>query len=84
VSDHVCGHDTKIVGSGGANDGAEFLRAKGDFTSIEIGPGSNTSHQVDEYVSVTEFLQAVDLYEQLVPAFFDQTIAADGHAATVD
>jgi len=76
ISDEVCGHDTQIVGSGGANDGAEFLRAKADFTSIEIGPGSNTSHQVDEYISVKEFLQAVEVYEALVPAFFEETLKA--------
>jgi len=72
ISDQVCGHDTQVVGSGGANDGAEFLRAKADFTSIEIGPGSNTSHQIDEYVSVKEYLQAIDFYEALVPAFLQQ------------
>lgn len=80
ISDAVCDHDTQVVGSGGANDGAEFLRAKGDFTSIEMGPGSNTSHQVDEYVSVTEYLQAIEVYKQLVPAFFDQVAAKDAHA----
>ena len=69
ISDEVCGHDTQVVGSGGANDGAEFLRAKGDFTSIEIGPGSNTSHQPDEYISIQAYLQAIDFYEKLVPAF---------------
>ncbi|MDT6981436.1 ArgE/DapE family deacylase [Levilactobacillus zymae] len=72
ISDRVCGHDTQVVGSGGANDGAEFLRAKGDFTSIEIGPGSNTSHQPDEYISIQEYLQAIDFYEALVPAFLAQ------------
>ena len=72
ISDKICGHDTKIVGSGGANDGAEFLRAKADFTSIEIGPGSNTSHQIDEYISIQEYLKAIDFYEALVPAFFEQ------------
>lgn len=76
ISDKICGHDTKIVGSGGANDGAEFLRAKGDFTSIEIGPGSNTSHQVDEYIDLKEYLQAIAVYEALVPAFFEQVTTA--------
>lgn len=75
ISDQICGHETKVVGSGGANDGAEFLRAKADFTSIEIGPGSNTSHQVDEYISIKEYLQAIEFYEALVPAFLKQTQA---------
>ncbi|QMU08385.1 ArgE/DapE family deacylase [Levilactobacillus suantsaii] len=74
ISDQVCGHDTQIVGSGGANDGAEFLRGKGDFTSIEIGPGSNTSHQPDEYISLAAYLQAIDFYEAFVPAFFQSTV----------
>lgn len=72
VSDRVCGHDTHVVGSGGANDGAEFLRAQGDFASIEIGPGNDTSHQADEYVDLPEYLQAVEVYEQLIPAFLRQ------------
>lgn len=75
ISDQICGHETKVVGSGGANDGAEFLRAKADFTSIEIGPGSNTSHQVDEYISIKEYLQAIEFYEALVPAFLKQAQA---------
>ena len=84
ISDTVCDHDTQVVGSGGANDGAEFLRAKGDFTSIEMGPGSNTSHQVDEYISVTEYLQAIEVYKQLVPAFFDQVAVKNAHATATD
>lgn len=72
ISDDVCQHETQIVGSGGANDGAEFLRAKADFTSIEIGPGSDTSHQVDEYIELDDYLQAITFYETLVPAFFAQ------------
>jgi len=70
VSDRVCGHDTHIVGSGGANDGAEFLRGKGDLASIEIGPGTATSHQVDEYIDLPQYHQAIEVYRQLVLAFF--------------
>ncbi|WP_125573170.1 ArgE/DapE family deacylase [Levilactobacillus huananensis] len=72
ISEAVCQRPVHVVGSGGANDGAEFLRAKADFTSIEMGPGSDTSHQADEYISITEYLQAITVYKKLVSAFFDQ------------
>lgn len=72
ISEEVCHRPAHVVGSGGANDGAEFLRSKANFTSIEMGPGSATSHQADEYISITEYLQAVTVYEKLVPAFFDR------------
>ncbi|GAK47276.1 succinyl-diaminopimelate desuccinylase [Secundilactobacillus oryzae JCM 18671] len=69
VSKEVLGTAAKPVGSGGANDGAEFLRAKGDFTSIVYGPGSNTSHMPDEYVELSDFLKSIDLYKQLALEF---------------
>ncbi|WP_057737157.1 ArgE/DapE family deacylase [Liquorilactobacillus uvarum] len=65
----VLGSAAKITGSSGANDGAEFLQAKGDFNSIELGPGSNTSHQSNEYVEISDYLNAVKFYKQFALDF---------------
>lgn len=69
VSKETFGKEAQPVGSGGANDGAEFLRAKGDFTSIVYGPGSETSHMPDEYVELADFLKSIDFYKKLALEF---------------
>ncbi|MFT8870586.1 ArgE/DapE family deacylase [Liquorilactobacillus nagelii] len=65
----VLGRTFKIAGSSGANDGAEFLQAKGTFNSIEIGPGSDSSHQSNEYVELPIYLQAIEFYQKLALEF---------------
>ncbi|MFT9097104.1 ArgE/DapE family deacylase [Liquorilactobacillus sp.] len=64
-----------ITGSLGANDGAEFLQAKGSFNSIVIGPGSNTSHQSNEYVDVDSYLKAIDFYQDFALTFLSKQTA---------
>ncbi|MFT9269189.1 MAG: succinyl-diaminopimelate desuccinylase, partial [Liquorilactobacillus nagelii] len=51
------------------NDGAEFLQAKGTFNSIEIGPGSDSSHQSNEYVELPIYLQAIEFYQKFALEF---------------
>lgn len=65
----VLGRTFKIAGSSGANDGAEFLQAKGTFNSIEIGPGSDSSHQSNEYVELPIYLQAIEFYQKFALEF---------------
>ncbi|MTV82782.1 ArgE/DapE family deacylase [Secundilactobacillus folii] len=69
VGHRVTGKRVIPVGSGGANDGAEFLRADSHFTAIVYGPGTDTSHEANEYVDLEQFLQATELYQQLALAF---------------
>lgn len=72
IGHQITGKKVTPVGSGGANDGAEFLRAKGNFTSIVYGPGTDTSHESDEYIDLPQFLQATQLYQKLALAFFEK------------
>lgn len=65
----VLGRTFKIAGSSGTNDGAEFLQAKGTFNSIEIGPGSDSSHQSNEYVELPIYLQAIEFYQKFALEF---------------
>ncbi|WP_057745334.1 ArgE/DapE family deacylase [Liquorilactobacillus capillatus] len=74
----VLGSVAKVTGSSGANDGAEFLQAKGHFDSIEIGPGSATSHQSNEYVEIDDYLNAINFYKQFALDFLkDKQIQTD-------
>lgn len=69
VYQEVFGKQPHLTGSLGANDGAEFLQAKGDFNSIVCGPGSDTSHQANEYVDVDIYLQSIEFYKKLALKF---------------
>lgn len=72
VGRRVMGRPIMPVGSAGANDGAEFRRAKLPFETIVIGPGSNTSHEVNEFISIKQFLLSVQFYEQFALRFLGE------------
>lgn len=72
VGHRVMGRPIMPVGSAGANDGAEFRRAKRPFETIVIGPGSNTSHEANEFISVKQFLLSVQFYEQFALRFLGE------------
>lgn len=65
------GIDAKPVTSTGANDGQEFTQAKKDFVSIEMGPGSDSAHQPNEYCNLAAYYQAIAFYQAFAKAFFD-------------
>ncbi|MCH5461734.1 ArgE/DapE family deacylase [Lactobacillus sp. LC28-10] len=69
IGHRVIGNRVIPVGAGGASDASEFLQSKARFSAIVYGPGTNTSHEADEYVEINQFLQATLLYRQLALAF---------------
>lgn len=69
IGHRVIGNRVIPVGAGGASDASEFLRAKSRFSAIVYGPGTNTSHEADEYIEIEQFLQATVLYRNLALAF---------------
>ncbi|MFD1455485.1 ArgE/DapE family deacylase [Levilactobacillus lanxiensis] len=53
-------------------DASNLLKDKGNqFPFIVFGPGSNTAHQVDEYVDQQMFLDFTELYQQLLPGYLN-------------
>lgn len=52
-----------VVGGTGINDAAVMLQSGMDLA--EYGPGSDTSHQTDEYVEIADFLEAIQVYQKL-------------------
>ncbi|HBF76059.1 MAG TPA: succinyl-diaminopimelate desuccinylase [Lactobacillus sp.] len=71
IGHRVIGNCVIPVGAGGASDASEFLQAKSRFSAIVYGPGTNTSHEADEYVEIEQFLQATELYRKLALAFLE-------------
>ncbi len=69
IGHRIVGNRVMPVGAGGASDASEFLRANARFSAIVYGPGTDTSHEADEYVEVEQFLQATVLYRKLALAF---------------
>ncbi|GAX04303.1 acetylornithine deacetylase/succinyl-diaminopimelate desuccinylase [Secundilactobacillus pentosiphilus] len=69
IGHRVIGNRVIPVGAGGASDASEFLQSKAQFSAIVYGPGTNTSHEPDEYIEIEQFLQATMLYRNLALAF---------------
>lgn len=61
-----------VVPMTGGTDGANFVANKGDgFPIIIFGPGTETSHQIDEYVEKDNYLSFIDLYIDLITSYLD-------------
>lgn len=61
--------DAKPTISTGANDGQEFTQSKKAFTSIVMGPGSDSAHQPNEYCNLDAYYQAIEFYQAFAKAF---------------
>lgn len=64
------GREFPLVGSPGGTDAAEFVRGNPDMQVILLGPGNDTAHQVDEYVEIDEYLRMIDVYKNIITAYF--------------
>lgn len=47
----------------------EFTKAKKEFPVIIFGPGNETPHQVNENVSIENYLEMVDVYKRIATEF---------------
>lgn len=64
--------DLEVVPMTGGTDGANFVANKpAGYPIIIFGPGSTTSHQIDEYVDKDEYLTFVDLYIDLLATYIE-------------
>ncbi len=65
--------DLRVVPMTGGTDGANFVANKeAGYPIVIFGPGSLTSHQIDEYVEKDEYLAFVDLYIDLIATYLDE------------
>lgn len=70
ISQEMFGFTPKPEAGSGANDAQEFTQAKKKFTAILIGPGSNTSHQPNEFVNLDAYYNAIAFYKKFALAFW--------------
>ncbi|MCD2256321.1 ArgE/DapE family deacylase [Lactobacillus sp. CC-MHH1034] len=40
------------------------------FPFAIFGPGNNTAHQVDEYVTISDYLTSIDIYKQIIVSYY--------------
>lgn len=62
--------DLPLVGISATTDAAEFTQAANDFDVVIFGPGVPTlPHQIDEYVEIDNYLEFIEVYKELFPAY---------------
>lgn len=69
VASDIIKEEIPLLGISGTTDAAEFSKAKKPFPVIIFGPGNETPHQVNENVSVENYLEMVDVYKRIAVEF---------------
>ncbi|EQC1984180.1 ArgE/DapE family deacylase [Listeria innocua] len=69
VASDIIKEEIPLLGISGTTDAAEFTKAKKAFPVIIFGPGNETPHQVNENVSVENYLEMVDVYKRIAIEF---------------
>jgi len=61
-----------LIGLSATTDAAEFTQSENHFDVVIFGPGIPTlPHQLNEYVEVDNYLEFIDVYKQLFPAYLN-------------
>ncbi|EAD5716236.1 ArgE/DapE family deacylase [Listeria innocua] len=69
IASDIVKEEIPLLGISGTTDAAEFTKAKKAFPVIIFGPGNETPHQVNENVSVENYLEMVDVYKRIAIEF---------------
>lgn len=72
VAKDIIKEEIPLLGISGTTDAAEFTKAKKAFPVIIFGPGNETPHQVNENVSIDNYLEMVDVYKRIAVDFLNQ------------
>ncbi|MTV82742.1 ArgE/DapE family deacylase [Secundilactobacillus folii] len=74
IGNHYAENPVKAVPLPAVTDASNLLHGKGkDFPLAIFGPGSNSVHQVDEYVSQQMFLNFTDIYVELFSRYLNES-----------
>ncbi|EAE8881800.1 ArgE/DapE family deacylase [Listeria monocytogenes] len=69
VASDIVKEEIPLLGISGTTDAAEFTKAKKEFPVIIFGPGNETPHQVNENVSIENYLEMIDVYKRIATEF---------------
>lgn len=69
VASDIVKEEIPLLGISGTTDAAEFTKSKKEFPVIIFGPGNETPHQVNENVSIENYLEMVDVYKRIATEF---------------
>jgi succinyl-diaminopimelate desuccinylase len=70
---NIFDEDLDLIGIAATTDAAEFTKADNDFDVVIFGPGvPNLPHQLDEYVEIDNYLEFIDVYKKLFPAYLSK------------
>lgn len=65
-------HKVPLVADAGATEASEYIHAAKRFPIVIFGPGNDSSHQVDEYVLIKDYLSAMKIYQQIMLRFLNE------------
>lgn len=69
IAQETLGFTPQPAASTGANDGQEFTQASKKFTSVIVGPGTDSSHMPNEFVNLDAYYNAIDFYQAFAKTF---------------
>ncbi|EPY9328781.1 ArgE/DapE family deacylase [Listeria monocytogenes] len=69
VASDIVKEEIPLLGISGTTDAAEFTKAKKEFPVIIFGPGNETPHQVNENVSIENYLEMIGVYKRIATEF---------------
>jgi succinyl-diaminopimelate desuccinylase len=69
-AENMFGKAVPLCGETYATDAARFQEANANMQIIVFGPSSGTLHQANEYADIDSYLNAVDLYKNIIKGYF--------------
>ncbi|AMB99112.1 hypothetical protein AWM75_03440 [Aerococcus urinaehominis] len=64
VVDQVRNQDSELTAMDGSTDCAEFMKVLDKTAVVIFGPG-DSAHQTDEFISLTDYYQCIEIFEQV-------------------
>ena len=59
-----------LMGISGCTDASKFIEKNPSINVVVLGPGNQTAHQIDEYVSLEAYAACIDCYEDIMIDYF--------------
>ncbi|MCD8081270.1 MAG: ArgE/DapE family deacylase [Bacteroides sp.] len=61
------------LGYTGYTDAAQFIKVNSSLPIVILGPGGTLAHQTNEYVTVSDYLNAIQIYDRIINDYLEVT-----------